>query len=651
MPTFLRSDIIAKSINNILPILNCIINSLLLVFNSLACIFSFFKFISNKPKIYKKNLLYLIMKKCLALFSCFIFLLISCKNTPKATKIKTGDGLFQLFVEEPGREAFYNQKQGVYAQKGMVASAHEVASAVGTAILIDGGNAADAAVATFFALAVVHPFAGNLGGGGFAVIRSDKGEAFALDFREKAPLKARKDMYLDTNGEVIKGLSLLGHLASGTPGSVDGMEQLHQKLGSLPWKKLLEPAITLAENGVILTKGQARSMNATKADFRKINGENTIYYVKSDGSDWLEGELFIQKDLAASLKLIQKHGAAGFYKGKTAELLVKEMQKGGGIIEHADLEQYHSVWREPIVKPYKDYQVITMPPSSSGGVALVQLLRLCEPYPLKDWGWNSAKTAQVMIEAERRVYADRAKWLGDQDFVKVPLQELMSKPYLKERWLDFNPQKASLSKDIMGGEIPYYESDQTTHFSVVDKNGMAVSITTTLNGAYGSKVVVAGAGFLMNNEMDDFSIKAGIPNMFGLVGSKANEIQPGKRMLSSMTPTIVEKQGKLFMVLGTPGGSTIITSVFQTLLNVMEHGMGMQQAVNARKFHHQWLPDKVFFEQNAFDLDTLQLLLNLGYTMEAQKGTLGRMDCIMLHPNGVLEGASDPRGENTSVGY
>ena len=580
-----------------------------------------------------------------------LLLALSCRTSKPKGKLTTGDGLFSLFTEDEDRNAFYSDKPGVFGKGGMVASAHVEASKVGTEILKKGGNAADAAVATFFALAVVHPFAGNLGGGGFAVVRDAEGKAFSLDFREKAPLKAHKDMYLDENGDVIKGKSTLGHLASGVPGAVAGMVQLHQKMGTKKWEQLLQPAIDLAENGVILTSGQARGMSRYKDTFKEVNGANTPYYVKADGSDWEEGELFIQKDLAAALKRIQKYGMAGFYEGETADLLVKEMEKGGGLISHQDLKEYQAVWRDPIDKGYKNYRIISMPPPSSGGVALMQLLRLTEPYPLKEWGWNSGKTAQVMIEAERRVYADRAKWLGDQDFVKVPVNELMSPPYLQERWKSFDENRATPSAEIEGGKIAYYESDQTTHFSVVDENGMAVSLTTTLNGAFGSKVVVDGAGFLMNNEMDDFSIKPGVPNMFGLVGSTANEIQPGKRMLSSMTPTIVEKDGHLFLVVGTPGGSTIITSVYQTILNVLEHGMTMQQAVNARKFHHQWLPDRVVAESDAFDQDALSYLLNLGYQIEIQGGTLGRMDCIMVHPNGKLEGASDPRGENTSVGY
>ncbi len=577
-----------------------------------------------------------------------LFFIAGCQVS---SPFKTGEGLFQLFEEPEGRGAFYSNKKGVFAENGMVASAHVQASKVGTAILKSGGNSADAAIATFFTLAVVHPFAGNLGGGGFAIIRESDGKNHALDFREKAPLKADRDMYLDQNSDVIKGLSTLGHLASGVPGSVAGMVKMHEKLGSMAWKKLLQPAVNLAENGVVLTSGQARGMNNTKDLFQEINGLNTPYFVKPNGKEWKEGELFIQKDLAESLKRIRDLGVKGFYEGKTANLLVAEMEKGGGIISHEDLKSYDAIWREAISEKYKEFQVISMPLPSSGGIALMQLMRLVEQYPLKDWGWNTANTTQVMIEAERRVYADRAKWLGDADFVKVPVKELMSYPYLEERWESYNENMASKSSDISGGAVPFYESDETTHFSVVDKEGMAVSITTTLNGAYGSKVVVDGAGFLMNNEMDDFSAKAGVPNMFGLVGNKANEIQPSKRMLSSMTPTIVEKDGKLFMVLGTPGGSTIITSVYQTLLNVVEHGMSMQQGVNARKFHHQWLPDRTFIEKDALDLDALQILLNKGYVIEAQSGTLGRMDCILVHPNGMLEGASDPRGENMSVGY
>ena len=595
------------------------------------------------------------MKRNILLLTTFLFFFaFSCKNKP----VQTTDGvsskskdLFVLFEEDPAQKAFFSDKKGVIAQNGMVASAHPEASKVGVEIMKMGGNAIDAAVATHFALAVVFPFAGNLGGGGFAVIRDKSGKSYTLDFREKAPLKANRDMYLDAKGDVIQGLSLLGHLASGVPGAVDGMVEIHKKFGKLSWEKVLQPAIDLAQNGVILTEREAFGLNNNKLTFKKINGENTPYFMNPANRDWIKGDVLVQKDLAKTLQIIQEKGRNGFYEGEIADLLVKEMEKGGGIISLQDLKKYHSAWRVPIVADYKNYKIITMPPSSSGGVALVQLLRLVEPYPLHKWGFNSDSTVQVMIEAERRVYADRAKWMGDMDFVKVPMKELMSKDYLKKSWSSFDFAKATNSKAISGGNVPGYESNETTHYSVVDKEGNAVSITTTLNGGYGSKVVVAGAGFLMNNEMDDFSIKAGVPNMFGLIGSKANEIQPEKRMLSSMTPAIVEKDGQFLMAVGTPGGSTIITSVYQTILNVIEHGMTMQQAVNALKFHHQWLPDRTVYEPNAFSEKTINALKSRAYVIDAQKGTLGRMDCIMLRPDGTLEGASDPRADNTSVGY
>lgn len=591
------------------------------------------------------------MKNCIGLFLVVLFSVSSCKTNPQKSTKEPSKDLFSLFVEDPSLKSFFSEKKGVYAKNGMVAAAHVEASNVGIEILKMGGNAIDAAVATHFALAVVFPFAGNLGGGGFAVIRTKNGQAHSLDFREKAPLKAHRDMYLDAEGNIVQGLSLQGHLSSGVPGSVDGMVEMHEKFGKLSWEKLLEPAIKLAEQGVILTEREALGLNNNALVFKKVNGDDLQYFIKPDATKWIKGDLLVQKDLSETLKLIQKNKRAGFYEGKVAKLLTDEMLKGGGIISLEDLQKYHSVWRKPIVADYKKYKIITMPPSSSGGVALLQLLRLVEPYPLQKWGWNSANTAQVMIEAERRVYADRAKWMGDTDFIDVPVDKLISKEYLKTRWVNFDSTKATNSKDIKGGTLPGYESMETTHYSVVDADGNAVSITTTLNGAYGSKVIVAGGGFLMNNEMDDFSIKAGVPNMFGLLGGKANEIAPEKRMLSAMTPTIVEKDGKLFMVVGTPGGSTIITSVYQTILNVIEHKMTMQQAVNALKFHHQWLPDRTVFEANAFSDKTLEILRNKGYIIDQQKGTLGRMDCIMVHPDGQLEGASDPRADNTSVGF
>lgn len=578
-----------------------------------------------------------------------LLLIASCR---KPTTLREGQGVYQYDSEKArtGSDRFFSSKPGVIAPNGMVASAHPEASRVGVDILKAGGNAVDAAVAVHFALAVVYPFAGNIGGGGFMVYREKAGNAYTLDYREKAPGKAHKDMYLDSAGNVVPNLSTLGHLAVGVPGSVDGMVEAHRRFGKLPWTQLLQPAIDLAGKGYTLSQNQAAGINSALPAIRNVNPGKT-YFQKGDTARWLAGDVLVQKDLATTLRRIQAQGRAGFYEGETARLLVAEMQRGRGLITEDDLRNYKSVWRDPIVASYKNYRVITMPPTSSGGVALVQLMRLMEPLPLKRWGWNSDSTVQAMIEAERRVYADRSKFLGDPDFVKVPVEQLISRNYLATRWADVTFARATDSRQVKGGRIPGYESMETTHFSVVDKDGNAVSITTTLNGAYGSKVVVGGAGFLLNNEMDDFSAKPGVPNMFGLIGNQANAIAPGKRMLSSMTPTIVDKDGKLYMVVGTPGGSTIITSVFQTIMNVMEHGMTMQESVNALKFHHQWLPDKTSFENGAFSDRTVQYLQNRGYTLERMTNSLGRMDCIMVRPDGTLEGASDPRSDNTSIGY
>ncbi|WP_348667759.1 gamma-glutamyltransferase [uncultured Polaribacter sp.] len=539
------------------------------------------------------------------------------------------------------------KNSGLIAQKAMVVSAKIEASKIGADILKKGGNAYDAMVATHFALAVAYPVAGNIGGGGFMVYRNNDGTKGALDFREKAPITAHKDMYLDGAGNVIKNKSTVGSHAVGIPGSVAGAFEVYEKFGSLPFKELIQPAIDLARNGFKITKKQAASLNKATAKFKKVNTYKTLFE-----AEWREGSLLKQEELAQTLERIRDLGRAGFYEGKTAELFVNYVAQLGGIISREDLQKYTAIWRKPITFKYKDYQITSMTLPASGGICLAQILKSIAPYNISEIEHNSTKYIQLLTEASRRSYADRAHFLGDIDFVNVPIDSLTATDYINQRMDNFSWDKATPSSEVSHGKVLGFESDETTHYSIIDQFGNAVSVTTTLNTGYGSKVVVKGAGFILNNEMDDFSSKPGVPNVYGLVGSKANAIAPEKRMLSSMTPTIVEKNGKLKMVLGTPGGSTIITSVLQNILNIAEYNMGMQESVDQPRFHHQWLPDVIRMEPGGFNSETKTELKALGYALYEKKAlVIGKVDAILVLPNGSLEGGADARGDDAAVGF
>lgn len=537
--------------------------------------------------------------------------------------------------------------RGPIADHAMVVSAREEASEIGLEILKKGGNAFDAMIATKFALAVSFPFAGNIGGGGFLVYRLRDGTTGTLDFREKAPLAATKQMYLDSLGEVIAGKSTTGASAVGVPGSVAGMFAAHKKFGTLPFNTLIQPAIDLAKKGVVVTQKQANSLNYYRDKIVEVSGDTILFANQFVAKDTIK-----YQSLARTLELIRDHGQAGFYQGEIAEKIVDFIKFNGGIISLKDLKQYQAIWRDAVEFKYKDLKIISMGPPSSGGITLAQIMKMVAPYSIGDFSHNGTEHIQLLTEAQRRAYADRAYFLGDLDFVHVPQHQLIDQEYLRKRMKSFSFDTATSSSDVGHGAIEILEHDQTTHFSIVDPMGNAIAVTTTINGAYGSKLYSEELGFFFNNEMDDFSVKPGTPNMFGLTGGQANSIAPEKRMLSSMTPTIVEKDGALSMTLGTPGGSTIITSVAQTMLNVYEFDMGMQQAVDAPRFHHQWLPDEVLMEPNGFDSLTIQTLKNKGYKIKhGQSRIIGKVDGIYVLPDGRLEGGADRRGDDTAVGF
>ena len=531
-------------------------------------------------------------------------------------------------------------------KNGIVVSANIEASKAGISILKQGGNAFDAMIATDLALSVVYPNAGNLGGGGFLVYRLSDSSIGSLDYREKSPLKSSKDMYLDEKGSEIEGLSTIGALSVGVPGTIAGLFKVYEKYATLPLNKLFEPAIKLAEKGYVLTKKQASLLNSNYKIINSLNDSISIFK-----SDFKEGDLFINISLANSLKLILKNGRDGFYKGKISKEIINYLDSRKGILTQEDFDNYKAVWRKPIRFKYKDLDIISMGPPSSGGIVLGQILKMIEPFDVSQFDHNGIEYIQLLVEAERRSFADRGQYLGDPDFNYIPINKLLNDKYLKERMKTFSFNRSTPSELISFGDIGFNESTDTTHYSIVDRFGNAVSVTTTLNGNYGSKLFPPSLGFFLNNEMDDFSIKPGTPNMYGLIGGKINAIEPEKRMLSSMTPTIVEKNNKLYLVLGSPGGPTIITSVLQSILNISEFNFNIDKAVNSKRFHHLYLPDIIYYENNIINDSVRALLKSKGYFLNKNSSVIGRVDAIHIDKNGLLFGGADKRGDDKSVGY